>query len=359
MYKKLDIKKIGGFMKKLLLVTSLIFIFFIFSSYTEVLANDSFSHEVAQSHENAKLEKTELSKNVIIRISDTENSLQFDFDFSEIQNSIEAYNAIIEYGRLLGLDIDLEYSLFDAFCAEMLFDYEFIINNYIIQINEIVKKDNTTHGFFPIITDSYNVLDQDFYSESINSSSSSSSGDQARYYDIGTELPQRADYSCNNLMIVAKKGDILHDAAGFFGLTGHSAIVEGKFYSTTQNQYYIRVIEAVYPGNVSRGVLDCERLNDRDGSLYRVTGATAEDIDNAVAFAISQLGKYYWLDFAKNTSADESNWYCSELVWAAYMNQGIDIEVTGILDKKPGIWPMDIVNSDETYLLTLTLIPSC
>ncbi|MBQ9862641.1 MAG: hypothetical protein IJM28_01905, partial [Lachnospiraceae bacterium] len=63
------------------------------------------------------------------------------------------------------------------------------------------------------------------------------------------------------------------------------------------------------------------------------------------------LGKKYSLDFAKDTSSSEKDWYCSELVWAAYKNQGIDIEVAG--NGEPGVTPRDLRNSSLTYTVSI------
>ena len=66
-------------------------------------------------------------------------------------------------------------------------------------------------------------------------------------------------------------------------------------------------------------------------------------------FCSIQLNKKYQLDFAKDTSSNELDWYCSELVWAGYMGQGIDIEYrhwTG-LRGEPGVSPRDIKGCDK------------
>jgi len=52
-------------------------------------------------------------------------------------------------------------------------------------------------------------------------------------------------------------------------------------------------------------------------------------------FCVGQLNKSYMIDFKKDTSAAEKDWYCSELVWAGYYIQGIDIETTGLYNE-PG-----------------------
>lgn len=143
------------------------------------------------------------------------------------------------------------------------------------------------------------------------------------------------------------KGDIIFEAEGGFGITGHIAIVEGRFYDSKQKKYYYRIIEAIDQG-VVRSVLDDERVDDKDVSIYRVKGSTAEQRNKAVNFCISQLGKPYFLDFKKDRSENQKDWYCSELVWAAYKNQGIDIETSDFLNE-PGVTPRDIKNSSNTY----------
>ncbi len=189
--------------------------------------------------------------------------------------------------------------------------------------------------------------------ESELSSSSPSSSADYWFYNTGTSLPQEPDYSKYNLLKVVKKGNIVFDAKGGFGVTGHIAIVEGLYYSSKYSMYYIRVIEAVDAG-VCRGVLDDYRVDERDSSVYRVSGATSTNINNAVSFCIGQLGKPWNLHTDKHTSASSANWYCSELVWAAYLSQEIDIETTGI-PNEPGVTPRDIVRSNLTEKLPVLL----
>ena len=82
--------------------------------------------------------------------------------------------------------------------------------------------------------------------------------------------------------------------------------------------------------------------------LLRVNCADPIKI-NAVEFAEGQerLGKPYnrfWV--VKCSDPDNPHWYCSELVWAAYYNYGID------LNGRPGaVLPSDIYNSDYTVVI--------
>lgn len=172
-----------------------------------------------------------------------------------------------------------------------------------------------------------------------------SGGGDKWYYNTGTSLPQPADYSRYNLLDRVQKGDIIFEANGGFGITAHIAIVEGIYYDNVQNQNYIRIVEAIDDG-VVRSVLDDQRVDDKAVYLYRVIGATNTTKVNAINFCISQLGKSYYIDFSKDTSSSEPDWYCSELVWAAYYNQGIDIETSNLINE-PGVTPRDIVNGTK------------
>lgn len=174
-----------------------------------------------------------------------------------------------------------------------------------------------------------------------------SSGSGKWYYNTGTLLPQAANYSKYNLLDTVKKGDIIYESKGGFGITGHTMIVEGKYYSSNYKQYYIRVVEALNVG-VVRSVLDDSRVDQKDSHVLRVKGASDTIASNALDFCIGQLGKAYMIDFKKDTSPDEPDWYCSELVWSGYYKQGIDIETTGTYNE-PGITPRDIYNSSKVY----------
>jgi len=178
------------------------------------------------------------------------------------------------------------------------------------------------------------------------SSSSSSSGDAKYYYNIGDSLPEDVtpDYSKYNLKEVVEKGDIIFEANGGFGVTGHIAIVEDVYYDEDRDIEYISLIEAIDDG-VVRSLLDDKRVDDKDVTILRVDDATEDNIAKAVSFCVDEIGSSYSLDLAKDTSSDESDWYCSELVWAAYYNQDIDIEKSGI--SQPGVTPKDIKKSSE------------
>lgn len=167
------------------------------------------------------------------------------------------------------------------------------------------------------------------------------------YYNTGTTLPKAANYSKYRLLAKVKKGDIIYESKGGFGITGHTMIVEGKYYSSEYRQYYIRVVEALSIG-VVRSVLDDSRVDEKNSIILRVRKANDTVTSNATNFCISQLGKAYMIDFRKDRNLNEPDWYCSELVWAGYYNQGINIETRGKYNE-PGITPRDIKNSSKVY----------
>lgn len=189
------------------------------------------------------------------------------------------------------------------------------------------------------------ALAQTFGPQASTYSSGSMSSVLPWYENTGTSIPEghTPDYASNKILEVAQPGDIIFESKGGYGVTGHTCIVEGKFFDERTQTWYVRMIESTLPGTI-RGIFDGTLVGDTGAKLYRVKDATEEQKQKAVEFCIGQLGTTYNLDFAHDSSADENDWYCSELVWAAYYNQGIDIETKGMLNE-PGITPRDISRS--------------
>ncbi len=128
-----------------------------------------------------------------------------------------------------------------------------------------------------------------------------------------------------NLVGKAIKGDIIYEAAGGFNITGHTVLVAGTYYSSEYSQYYVRAIEAVLSG-VCYGILCDERFESQKSYLDRPKSGNASDMSKAVDFAISQLGKKYYINTsAANLTSSRPDWYCSLLVYAAYKNQNITL----------------------------------
>lgn len=173
---------------------------------------------------------------------------------------------------------------------------------------------------------------------------STSSSSKKWYDNIGSTSPvltQKPNYGTYNLRSVVKKGDIISESKGWTAsITGHIAIVQGKYWSSAYQRYYLRLIEANGDG-VVYGVLDDDRYYDRGITIYRVSSATTSNIKYAIIFCVNQLGKPYNYTAIANylytvangktltercsTSTNASRWYCSELVWAAYYYVGINL----------------------------------
>jgi len=78
-------------------------------------------------------------------------------------------------------------------------------------------------------------------------------------------------------------------------------------------------------------------------------------IDSAVQFVKDQYSPiakpYDWYWTHKNSSVDAPSWYCSELVWASYFNQGIDLEFAPAYGAISPVSPAEIFLDDDTYAI--------
>jgi len=78
-----------------------------------------------------------------------------------------------------------------------------------------------------------------------------------------------------------------------------------------------------------------------------VSTASPSQRQSAVDFAEDQLGKPYQpCPLQKDPSPDSDSWYCSELVWAAYYQAGIDIDQDG-WDYPHVVEPFEISLDDD------------
>lgn len=199
-----------------------------------------------------------------------------------------------------------------------------------------------------------NYVDSFFYKECNTSdilnlneiqmySPGSSSGDDDWYFNTSESLPSRATFGTYDFSGVAM-GDILYENSDG-DVTGHIAIVEGRYYDSAKGVTYTRTLEAIKKIGVCRGVVDDSRFLGRKGTFYRVPTASNVQKQDAVNFCIEQYGKPWKLQLNKPLSSDY--WQCSTLVWAAYKNQGIDIEQKGA-GSGVGITPHDIRDASTT-----------
>ena len=172
-------------------------------------------------------------------------------------------------------------------------------------------------------------------------------------------MPEEATYDNTNFNLLenVKKGDIIYEAAGGYGITGHIAIVEGIFTDEETEKKYVRIIEAIDEEGVCRGILDDQRMKDKKATVLRIQdkyfkfkgkNKKSKIIKKALKFVKKQLGKDYNLNvFNDSISSKNKNWYCSKLVWAAYKNYKIDIagkvKFKGKTVPEPGITPREIL----------------
>jgi len=84
---------------------------------------------------------------------------------------------------------------------------------------------------------------------------------------------------------------------------------------------------------------------------YGYVDASAEQREYAVAFAEGQRGKHYqdWTTgLQKDPDPDSTEWYCSELVWAAYYNAEPSIEIDRNGWQSPAVvWTWEISLDDD------------
>jgi hypothetical protein len=132
-----------------------------------------------------------------------------------------------------------------------------------------------------------------------------------------------------------RSGDIVLNPSGAWGW-GHVGICYGTSY----------VIEAI-SGGVNKSPI--EKWDDIPGIYVLRVDCNNSVASAAASLALTQLGKPYQLYITdKSDSMNSSTWYCSELVWAVYRHQGIDLEYT------PDTWGLIIgaVTPWEVYMST-------
>jgi hypothetical protein len=113
-----------------------------------------------------------------------------------------------------------------------------------------------------------------------------------------------------------RSGDLVLDPAGAM-YWGHIGICYGTDY----------VIEAKNSGVTKSPIAEWD---DKPGVYVLRVDCSDYTAAQAADLALGQVGKPYDYFFAIQRSADLNSeyWYCSELVWAVYMNLGINLEYT-------------------------------
>lgn len=259
----------------------------------------------------------------------------------------DAYETFCDYVADERIPVDIS---FETFCEGYYWqpeDYETVNDYLLLCIDEL--------SFITLRED-----DVDTAEDGVAPLANTSSDDETWFYNTANRVYQKPNYSKYNLLNKVQAGDIIYEAAGGSHITGHAAIVEGLYYSSYYGQYYIRIIEAIgySSGNgegdgICRSILDDDRIDSREGSVLRVSSATSEQKAAAIAFCVGQIGKdYQCVSGGHHTSENTKEWYCSELVWAAYYNQGIDLESS----RGTWIFPNELRDSSKTTTIALTEI---
>ena len=266
--------------------------------------------------------------------------------FYETHGLPSAYIKLSQFCDLVGSDYCPDYEQFeDNYASGDFEDTGEYLNA--IYTDEVLFYDvlGEEHGLSEYIS-AYEADQIERYGTGDGSISERSGDAENWYYNTGTSMPGYASYDTFNLCAIVRKGDIIYETTGtvFAKIVGHTAIVEGTFWDSAEEEFYIRVIEATEYG-VRRGVFDDNRFMQKGGKVLRVAGATQEQKDAAVEFCLSQLGKSYSLHTNPNKTKNAQSWYCSELVWAAYRYAGIQL-----LKEKTIITPKDIYSAGRTEL---------
>ena len=132
-------------------------------------------------------------------------------------------------------------------------------------------------------------------------------------------------------------------SSGSVGFAGHAAIVSTK--NTITIESFAKDFSPIKKDGVQKYT---NSWGTRTNVLMlRPKGATTAKYTAAAKYAENQVGDpYNWNFLDKKT---EKAFYCSQLVWRAWLNQDIDIEKGSI--PNGAVTPADLVNSSNTYIV--------
>ncbi|EOS23336.1 hypothetical protein C806_02841 [Lachnospiraceae bacterium 3-1] len=158
--------------------------------------------------------------------------------------------------------------------------------------------------------------------------------------DVKSDLPETRSSALGTY------GDILVSLmidSGSVGFAGHAAIVSSNSAKTIES--YAKNWSPIDKDGVQ--YYD-NTWNTKSGALLvRPNGASSSQYSTAAAFAAKQVGKPYNWVFTNKTTTEK--FYCSQLVWQAWLDAGINCETGSIPNAI--IAPADLVNSSNTYIV--------
>ena len=220
----------------------------------------------------------------------------------------------------------------DTFCSEPLFANNNGTAQDSLRSTEKEKEPDRSSG-----DDDY-VLSDDYYSITPTSEF--------------TRRPYNLAFSYSSI----KKGDLVFESNPLFGI-GHIGIIINKYKNSQSYGTYIQTVEAFNSG-VKYAFLDDLRIIEKQVLVLRVVGYTSTKANGACAFAENQMGASYGDPTVHTWQTDNSDhWFCSELVYAAWYRQ--DINILEIYDENNHVvlpyhcWPIDIYNSFNTTELNI------
>lgn len=195
------------------------------------------------------------------------------------------------------------------------------------------------------------------YTSNDKSSSYDKTHSREFYFSAGHN-PRTPNYANDDITQVywsfLDVGDIVLDTISFmsydpFNFVQHAGMIVNKnkqwtLNGTLQSTTFIETIEA-YASGVRFGFLDADRIVRNGTVILRSNTPYVSKIDDAVEFMFSQIGKEYYipmdnvsefLTFKTVPGREKQKWYCTELVFAAYYNAGLNICSTNASDSYPG-----------------------
>lgn len=166
-------------------------------------------------------------------------------------------------------------------------------------------------------------------------------GNLAAQNDVKANMPVVASGSS-----LGSFGDILVSLiidSGSVGFAGHAGIVSSN--STITIESYAQSCSPINKDGVQ--YYDNTWGTQSGALLVRPYNATIANFQQAALFASQKIGKPYNWNFTNKTTTDA--YYCSQLVWQAWLSAGIDCETGSVPNAI--IAPADLVNSSNTYIV--------
>lgn len=144
--------------------------------------------------------------------------------------------------------------------------------------------------------------------------------------------------SLDNNYGLGMNGDILVSSDS---ITGHAAMVVDKYYTVEANANW----HDTHPGVAIWNNIWKKRYKSMKG--LRLKEVTKKQKQDAMDYCKAQVGEPYNIP-RPGIIWDDDAWYCSQLVWRAYHEQGIDIVKAN--SNLSIVTPRELVKSPEVYV---------